>query len=112
MSARSAQLAALATALLFAGCGINKSRLATERLVVSFFFSSRRRHTISTRDWSSDVCSSDLAQHKFLQRSVSRAPEGICVALRRVRGLPPALHVSGKCAKWEARRSSAQLAMD
>src|SRR5207247_1044809 len=26
-----------------------------------FFFSSRRRHTRSTRDWSSDVCSSDLA---------------------------------------------------
>src|SRR5207247_7747445 len=26
----------------------------------SFFFSSRRRHTRSTRDWSSDVCSSDL----------------------------------------------------
>src|SRR5207247_5381579 len=25
-----------------------------------FFFSSRRRHTSSTRDWSSDVCSSDL----------------------------------------------------
>src|SRR5699024_11935373 len=25
------------------------------------FFSSRRRHTISKRDWSSDVCSSDLA---------------------------------------------------
>src|SRR2546421_8219403 len=25
-----------------------------------FFFSSRRRHTISDRDWSSDVCSSDL----------------------------------------------------
>src|SRR5207247_6720173 len=24
------------------------------------FFSSRRRHTRSTRDWSSDVCSSDL----------------------------------------------------
>src|SRR5207247_6200339 len=24
-------------------------------------FSSRRRHTRSTRDWSSDVCSSDLA---------------------------------------------------
>src|SRR5438105_12635764 len=24
-----------------------------------FFFSSRRRHTRSTRDWSSDVCSSD-----------------------------------------------------
>src|SRR6266576_2386456 len=26
----------------------------------SFFFSSRRRHTMSLRDWSSDVCSSDL----------------------------------------------------
>src|SRR5699024_11390107 len=26
-----------------------------------FFFSSRRRHTRSKRDWSSDVCSSDLA---------------------------------------------------
>src|SRR6266849_984750 len=25
-----------------------------------FFFASRRRHTSSTRDWSSDVCSSDL----------------------------------------------------
>src|SRR5699024_11843812 len=26
------------------------------------FFSSRRRHTSSKRDWSSDVCSSDLRQ--------------------------------------------------
>src|SRR5712664_3839407 len=29
---------------------------------VFFFFSSRRRHTRSDRDWSSDVCSSDLRQ--------------------------------------------------
>src|SRR5204863_1252439 len=28
-----------------------------------FFFSSRRRHTRSLRDWSSDVCSSDLHHH-------------------------------------------------
>src|SRR5690349_24546588 len=28
--------------------------------VFYFFFSSRRRHTRSLRDWSSDVCSSDL----------------------------------------------------
>src|SRR2546421_9387694 len=28
---------------------------------IFFFFSSRRRHTRSDRDWSSDVCSSDLA---------------------------------------------------
>ena len=27
----------------------------------NFFFSSRRRHTRLVRDWSSDVCSSDLA---------------------------------------------------
>src|SRR5690606_39925736 len=28
--------------------------------VLYFFFSSRRRHTRFSRDWSSDVCSSDL----------------------------------------------------
>src|SRR5215203_1899413 len=28
---------------------------------INFFFSSRRRHTRYWRDWSSDVCSSDLA---------------------------------------------------
>src|SRR5690606_39712247 len=31
----------------------------------SFFFSSRRRHTRFSRDWSSDVCSSDLAWRVF-----------------------------------------------
>src|SRR5699024_9887966 len=30
-------------------------------------YSSRRRHTISKRDWSSDVCSSDLHEHKKYQ---------------------------------------------
>src|SRR5215211_8545496 len=30
------------------------------RYEIFFFFSSRRRHTISLCDWSSDVCSSDL----------------------------------------------------
>src|SRR3989449_11742753 len=29
-----------------------------------FFFSSRRRHTRCSRDWSSDVCSSDLTKEK------------------------------------------------
>src|SRR3712207_8354814 len=32
-----------------------------------FFFSSRRRHTRYWRDWSSDVCSSDLAVHAALE---------------------------------------------
>src|SRR2546422_8130369 len=29
--------------------------------IIFFFFSSRRRHTRCSRDWSSDVCSSDLS---------------------------------------------------
>src|SRR5207249_9009910 len=32
----------------------------------TFFFSSRRRHTRSKRDWSSDVCSSDLDTTKCI----------------------------------------------
>src|SRR5258707_15084518 len=33
--------------------------------LVLFFFSSRRRHTRYWRDWSSDVCSSDLALYRL-----------------------------------------------
>src|SRR5699024_12191026 len=33
-----------------------------------FFFSSRRRHTRSKRDWSSDVCSSDLPQQRSAEK--------------------------------------------
>src|SRR3712207_9284650 len=32
-------------------------------MTLSFFFSSRRRHTRYWRDWSSDVCSSDLVRN-------------------------------------------------
>src|SRR5438445_7772544 len=35
-------------------------------LFVFFFFSSRRRHTRYWRDWSSDVCSSDLQIRKLM----------------------------------------------
>src|SRR5690606_39605634 len=31
---------------------------------ILYFFSSRRRHTIFSRDWSSDVCSSDLELYR------------------------------------------------
>src|SRR2546429_9864202 len=34
--------------------------MRTAHMVCVFFFSSRRRHTRCSRDWSSDVCSSDL----------------------------------------------------
>src|SRR5207245_5838888 len=46
-----------------------------------FFFSSRRRHTRCYRDWSSDVCSSDL----LLLR---RADEGAAAAAARGAGQP------------------------
>src|SRR5690606_40125617 len=41
-----------------------------------YFFSSRRRHTRFSRDWSSDVCSSDLASESidFLRRRDPRKP--------------------------------------
>src|SRR5699024_3753849 len=44
----------------------------------SVFLSSRRRHTRSKRDWSSDVCSSDLSSPTWCLRSVvgARSPEG------------------------------------
>src|SRR5699024_11227449 len=40
---------------------------------LGFFFSSRRRHTRSKRDWSSDVCSSDLGplEHVIAAKAVS-----------------------------------------
>src|SRR5256884_9051665 len=37
-------------------------------MVLVFFFSSRRRHTRCSRDWSSDVCSSDLLTSKTKAR--------------------------------------------
>src|SRR2546422_3214065 len=36
-----------------------------------FFFSSRRRHTRCSRDWSSDVCSSDLTEVDLIARQGS-----------------------------------------
>src|SRR6266487_6006315 len=35
--------------------------------IASFFFSSRRRHTSWTGDWSSDVCSSDLRLGELIE---------------------------------------------
>src|SRR5437588_8954571 len=61
---------------------------------ILFFFSSRRRHTRSLCDWSSDVCSSDLAQLPESQvGAVLSLPEG--ERLRRLAGVPAILHVKG-----------------
>src|SRR5207247_11033089 len=77
-----------------------------------FFFSSRRRHTRSTRDWSSDVCSSDLeielerdfaygVVRQLFEPSLVEASEleraellqgaaGVAAGLLRLPGAPPA----------------------
>src|SRR5947209_12409395 len=40
-----------------------------------FFFSSRRRHTRYWRDWSSDVCSSDLPLRRLGAEEARQVPE-------------------------------------
>src|SRR5438309_2752043 len=45
--------------------------------LVRFFFSSRRRHTIWNCDWSSDVCSSDLAEFPKAEVSVTTEPRAL-----------------------------------
>src|SRR6266496_6318801 len=45
-------------------------------MICFFFFSSRRRHTRSLRDWSSDVCSSDLDEIRDLVSGEPNLPGG------------------------------------
>src|SRR2546429_5984534 len=42
----------------------NFAHVALTQVEVCVFFSSRRRHTRCSRDWSSDVCSSDLTGYR------------------------------------------------
>src|SRR5437870_13853987 len=55
-------------------------------LRIFFFFSSRRRHTRWPRDWSSDVCSSDLVTRLISGRLADRDVREIHRAVRRLRG--------------------------
>src|SRR3712207_8607901 len=50
-------------------------------LFIFFFFSSRRRHTRYWRDWSSDVCSSDLLEALLV---VEDLPVPVAEDVRRV----------------------------
>src|SRR5687768_18081916 len=61
-----------------------------------FFFSSRRRHTRCSRDWSSDVCSSDL--ESFVPLHARCADQ---VLLRQFEAPPP----GGRHRHWHALRS-------
>src|SRR3712207_1905579 len=51
-----------------------------------FFFSSRRRHTRYWRDWSSDVCSSDLASIEKLVPTLEDAAQLLRVLARSATG--------------------------
>src|SRR6266576_1169349 len=65
-----------------------------------FFFSSRRRHTRSLRDWSSDVCSSDLGGARIQEGATSLAGYGY-IFDRNVRasGVVPQISlIMGPCA--------------
>src|SRR3712207_8414130 len=67
------------------GSGMNSKFLSVIRI---FFFSSRRRHTRYWRDWSSDVCSSDLFPFE------DRKMEPSIVRTQRIAGgilVPPTL---------------------
>src|SRR5690348_5629845 len=72
---------------------------------VFFFFSSRRRHTRWTGDWSSDVCSSDLghvqAKHQSLHHVVAKAEWDDAALLAAVRAqVLPAIERHGPVAYW------------
>src|SRR5699024_4323256 len=63
-----------------------------------FFFSSRRRHTRSKRDWSSDVCSSDLSTSRPLLLAASATRSGTPLAT-----MPGSVRISTRCAPCCAR---------
>src|SRR5699024_6646840 len=58
-----------------------------------FFFSSRRRHTRSKRDWSSDVCSSDL---RLFARGAADDKAGLAAHLAAIRAFNGELPVTVK----------------
>src|SRR5690606_41822340 len=69
---------------------------------VIFFFSSRRRHTRFSRDWSSDVCSSDLSYSPYREshpirlkpRSLLLPPKKPCPYVPRPQLCPVAYRCS------------------
>src|SRR3712207_8837231 len=82
-------------------------------LLCIVFFSSRRRHTRYWRDWSSDVCSSDLPGAHATNAALARlaAVHGLdVVAAGNVHHATPQRHrVASAMAAVRARRSLAEL---
>src|SRR2546422_5797260 len=81
--------------------------LFTTLAMLLFFFSSRRRHTRCSRDWSSDVCSSDLVNADesepgtFKDREIMRwTPhallEGTAIAAHAIRAEVAYIYIRGE----------------
>src|SRR5256884_3801904 len=61
--------------------------------VLCFFFSSRRRHTRCSRDWSSDVCSSDLVTYLLALEEIAAADASVAVSLSIHNAIPTTMLV-------------------
>src|SRR5439155_3726298 len=61
---------------------------------IFFFFSSRRRHTRWPRDWSSDVCSSDLLSYQVAHATPVNFSTPLAAVAR------PAETIAVACATW------------
>src|SRR6266487_4799430 len=76
-----------------------------------FFFSSRRRHTRWTGDWSSDVCSSDLEALGIAYFRIHRYDEAES-EFRKLLELAPAddygHYALGRCLEKQGRQTEAQ----
>src|SRR5947209_19620508 len=74
-------------------------------MTIVFFFSSRRRHTRDWRDWSSDVCSSDLTIASGWRKSTQRKPRAVSSSYSRLRSLfVPIPKATGEVGRSEERR--------
>src|SRR5206468_9881818 len=75
-----------------------------------FFFSSRRRHTRSDRDWSSDVCSSDLSSMKPFFRVIAPLLVGQKVQRRLQRFVSSRLAERSTGARLQPKRYASSFA--
>src|SRR5207248_7520385 len=81
--------------------------------VFFFFFSSRRRHTRSYGDWSSDVCSSDLVTLSIAASSIESVaasgmritPTRSCSTCKGMTIMPDARSAANECPDASAFRS-------
>src|SRR5690606_40946358 len=76
-----------------------------------FFFSSRRRHTRFSRDWSSDVCSSDLR----LAEAIARARDAVVLTgagMSTESGIPDFRSSTGLWRNIDPRRVATVEAME